>query len=46
MYLEKVLALPVATIPAAAAGFPVVAPEGRTMLRVLDQRRHSCPDGR
>ena len=45
MYLAKIEALPGAAAPAAAAGFPVMAPDGRMMVRVEDQRCQ-CQAGR
>ena len=41
----KTPGLPAPATPA-LAGPPVVAPEGKMMLRVLDQRCHWAPAGR
>src|ERR1700722_9998670 len=41
MYLPKAAAFPSPVTP--AVGPPVLAPEGRTMLRVLDHRCHWRP---
>ena len=46
MYSANVPALPGPATPAEADGPPVLAPFGRVMFRVLDQRSQSRPAGR
>jgi hypothetical protein len=42
----RTIGMPAATTPWVVEGWPVLAPEGSTMLRVLDHRCHWLPAGR
>ena len=46
MYMAKVPGVAGPDDPGRGVGPPVLAPEGRTMLRVLDHRCHWLPAGR
>ena len=46
MNSAKTPTLPPPTTPAAELGPPVLAPDGKTMFRVLDHRCHWLPEGR